>query len=92
MDVITIECPFCGVSVKAFHRPLLVREAKKAKWGGNKKSFTRDAEILEVTEDCPNCGKTKKEIEHALKHGKEPSHEEVIKRLKEAGLDPTKLK
>ena len=91
-EVIIIECPFCGESVKALHRSALVRERKKSSWGGSKKSYTRDEEFFEVTEDCPNCGKTKKEIEKALKEGKEPSREEVIRRLKEAGSDPTKLK
>lgn len=33
-----------------------------------------------------------KEIEKALAKGKEPSNEEIVKRLREAGLDPTKLK
>ena len=40
---------------------------------------------------CPNCGKSKKEIEDALKHGVPPSHEEIIRRAKEAGL-PLKIK
>jgi endogenous inhibitor of DNA gyrase (YacG/DUF329 family) len=90
--VITIECPFCGKAIKAFHKPALVREVKKSSWGGSKKSYKTDAEVFEAIEDCPNCKKTKGEIEQALKHGKEPSHEEVIRRLKEAGLDPTKLR
>jgi endogenous inhibitor of DNA gyrase (YacG/DUF329 family) len=91
VDIIIIECPFCGKSIKALHKPALVREIKKSSWGGSKKSYKTDAEVFEVTEDCPNCGKTKKEIEKALKHGKEPSNEEIIKRMKEAGL-PLKIK
>jgi len=41
-----------------------------------------------------NCGKKAKEIEKFLNRGpdhKEPSNEEVVRRLREAGLDPTKL-
>jgi endogenous inhibitor of DNA gyrase (YacG/DUF329 family) len=91
VDVITIECPFCGKPIKAFHKPALVREVKKASWGGSKKSYRTDAEVFEVTEDCQTCGKSKKEIENALKHGKEPSNEEIIKRMKDAGL-PLKIK
>lgn len=89
---VDVECPFCGKPVKALHRPSLVREKKKASWGGCKKSFVRDEEVMEIMEDCPSCGKSKKEIEKALKHGKEPSNAEVLKRLREAGLDPTNLK
>jgi len=92
VEIIVIACPFCGNSIKALHRPALIREKKKSSWGGSKKSFIRDEEIMEVMEDCSKCGKSKKEIEKALERGKEPSNEEVIKRLKEAGLDPTKLK
>jgi uncharacterized Zn finger protein len=91
MEVISVECPFCGKSLKALHRPPLVREKKKSSWGGSRKSFTRDEEILEILEDCTNCGKSKKEIENALKHGKELTNEEIIKRMKEAGL-PLKIK
>lgn len=89
---IEVSCPFCGKSIRALHRPALVRERKKSSWGGSKKSYIRDQEIFEVVEDCPHCGKSKKEIEKALKEGKQPSNEEIIKRIKEAGLDPTKLK
>jgi hypothetical protein len=92
MDEIKINCPFCDTPLKAVHRPALKRELKKTTWGGNKPAITRDAEILIVMGDCPKCGKSKKEIELALKQGKEPSNEEVVRRLREAGLDPSKLK
>ena len=46
---------------------------------------TSDRHDILVTK-CPNCGKTKKEIEDRLKHGKRPSREDIIKRAKEAGL------
>lgn len=89
---IEVDCPFCGKAVKALHRPSLIREKKKASWGGCKKSFVRDEEVLEIVEDCANCGKSKKDIENALKQGKELPNDEVLKRLREAGLDPSKLK
>lgn len=42
--------------------------------------------------NCPKCGKKAKEIEKALKKGKtkDVSHEDRLKRLKEAGL-PTRI-
>jgi endogenous inhibitor of DNA gyrase (YacG/DUF329 family) len=92
MDEIKINCPFCGTPIKAMHKPSLIRELKKTTWGGNKPAITRDAEILIIMEDCPKCGKSKKEIQKRLKEGKEVPREEVLKRLIEAGLDPTKLK
>ena len=60
---------------------------------GRSTKYVKSPERYEVlVEKCPNCGKSKKEIEEALKTGKEPSNEEVVRRLREAGLDPTKLK
>jgi hypothetical protein len=44
-----------------------------------------------LLDKCPSCGKTKKEIEKALKEGKQLSNEEIIKRMKEAGL-PLRIK
>ena len=67
---------------------------KYARAASNKKAMTyfKDENYKIISDKCPNCGKSKKEIEHALKYGKEPSREEVIKRLREAELDPSKLK
>lgn len=92
MDEIKVNCPFCDTPIKAMYKPFLIRELKKTTWGGNKPSFKRDKELLIVIEDCPNCKKTKKEIEEALNKSKQPSNEEVIRRLKEAGLNLKKLK
>jgi len=88
-----IECPFCEKgTIKVLHRPPVLKEMRKSPWGGCKKSYKMSKEIYEILNDCPNCGKSKKEIEKRLKHGKEPSREDVIKRLREAGIDPTKLR
>jgi hypothetical protein len=93
MDDIQINCPFCDTPIKAIHKPHLIREIKRTSWGGNKPSFARDKEVIIIMVDtCPKCGKTKKEIEKSLEKGKELSNEEVLRRLKEAGLDPRRLK
>lgn len=48
-------------------------------------------EKIIVYERCPNCGKSKKEIKELLESGGiTKSHEERLKRLREAGL-PTKI-
>lgn len=89
-----IECPFCHKGkVKMFHKeghlqPKFSRIAAKSAV-----TYYRSPDIYNVLEDCPNCGKTKKEIEDVLegkKPVKEMSHEERLKRIKEAGL-PTKI-
>ncbi len=92
-EVITIECPFCKKKVvKIMHRND-VYSAQTVRAGSNAKTIPKltkgKNEIL--VEKCPNCGKTKKEIEKALKEGIPLSHEEIIRRAKEAGL-PLKIK
>jgi len=60
---------------------------------GRNNENIRSPERYEVLADkCPDCGKSKKEIEKALAKGKELPNEEIVRRLREAGLDPTKLK
>jgi sarcosine oxidase delta subunit len=92
-EIIEIECPFCNQKIKVLHREETFR-MERARAASNTKIIPkRIAEKYEIlVEKCPNCGKSKKEIEKALKEGKQPSHDEVIRRLREAGLDPTKLK
>lgn len=93
-EIIEQDCPFCKIGkIKLLHREETYG-FQKPHASSNVKTIPKiSPEKYEVlSEKCPNCGKSKKEIEHALKHGKEPSREEVIKRMKEAGLDPSKLK
>lgn len=56
--------------------------------GSNRKTIPKlvpgKDEVL--SEKCSNCGKSKKEIEKALKKGISLSHKEIIRRAKEAGL------
>jgi len=51
----------------------------------DKPRITREKYEL-LSEKCANCGKSKKEIEKVLKEGKQPSNEEIVRRMKEAGL------
>jgi hypothetical protein len=90
----TIECPFCSektVRAVCFPPTTKIRRSRSAS-AGTKIHIYKISEKYLVVSDCSNCGKTKKEIERALKEGKQPSNEEIIKRIREAGLDPTKLK
>jgi len=49
-------------------------------------NFQEEYEVL--VDKCPNCGKSKKEIEKALRKEKEMSNDQVKRRLIGAGLYP----
>jgi endogenous inhibitor of DNA gyrase (YacG/DUF329 family) len=93
-EKITIECPFCKKgTIQVLHSPE-VYSTQTIRVGSNRKTIPNltQAKDQVLSEKCPNCGKNRKEIERALKEGVPPSHEEIIRRMREAGLDPTKLK
>ena len=88
-----IECPFCKGRIKALYKPSMLQFKVSRISAKTARVPYRTMEKYEILVDkCPNCGKTKKEIERVLKEGKELSNSEVLKRLKEAGLDPARLK
>ena len=88
-----IECPFCKAKLKVLYKPSMLQFHVSRVAAKTARTPYKTQEKYEILVDkCPNCGKSKKEIEHALTHGKELSREEVLKRLREAGLDPSKLK
>ena len=84
-----LECPFCGKGkVKTFYKEGYI-QANTTRISGRKatRSFHK-SETYEVLEDCPKCGKTRKEIQKAIETGKTKvlSHEERIAMLKKRGL------
>jgi len=85
----TVKCPFCGLGeIDIIYMPASLK-ARKGPWGGSKAGILEISEqIIVTTEKCSNCGKTKNEIKSALKKGtgKHLSHEERLRRLREAGL------
>ena len=90
---ITIECPFCKKeTIQVLHSPE-VYSTQTIRVGSNRKTIPNltPAKDQILSGKCSNCGKTKKEIEKALKEGIPIPHEELIRRLKEAGL-PLKIK
>lgn len=93
-EVLTEECPFCKHNViRVMHTEETFSTRRTRIRSGRSTQYIKNPEKNEVlSNECPNCGKSKKEIERALKHGKESSNADIAKRLKEAGLDPTKLK
>jgi hypothetical protein len=87
------ECPFCKANIKTLYKPSVIQFSISRISAKTSRVPYRTREKYEILVDkCPNCGKSKKEIEKALKEGKEVPREEVLKRLREAGLDPSKLK
>ena len=89
-----VECPFCKAKISVLYKPSMIRftSSSSASAGTKRKAFRTQEKYEIIPDKCPNCGKSKKEIEKALKEGKQPSNEEIIRRMKEAGLDPAKLK
>lgn len=88
----TWNCPFCNentIHVSVF--PSVLKETK-GNWGGSKAAISKSKEKVIIHTGCSKCGKSKEEVEKTLKVGKELLNSEVLRRLKEAGLDPTKLK
>jgi len=90
----TETCPFCNkgkIDVIYTSEHMTVHSTFSA--GGRKKMMPNyHPEKYDVSSKCPVCGASKNEIKKALERGttKEISHEERIRRLKEAGL-PTKI-
>ena len=93
-EIIEEECPFCKQkTIKVLYKEETFSAKRTRIRAGRSTKYVKSPEKYEIlVEKCSNCGKSKKEIEEALKHGKEPSHKEVIRRLREAGLDPAKLR
>jgi len=88
-----IECPFCKAKLKALYHPSVLQfHVSRIAAKTSRVPYRSQEKYILLVDKCPNCGKSKKEIEKRLKEGKELSNEEVIKRLREAGLDPSRLK
>jgi hypothetical protein len=85
-----ILCPFCEKGlIKVLHKPPVLNELHKRSWGGNKKSYKISKEVYEVLNDkCPNCGKSRKEIEKKCKDPLEENWElgTIIKKCGEEGI------
>jgi len=87
-EIIEIQCPFCKENVlKAIHKEQTFKSQKiRITSGRSTNNIKSPARTEIISESCPNCGKTKKEIEKALKEGKQVSREQIIERMKKAGL------
>lgn len=92
-DESEIECPFCGKGrIRMYHQEGYLQARTSRISAGAKQTFHKVHDKYIVQNKCSNCGKSAKEIERALETGrtKELSHEDRLKRLKEAGM-PTRV-
>ena len=84
----TIQCPFCGKqTITILHIPFVSKTfTSKSRAGGKVTRIQK--ERYNVMSGCSECGKSQKEVEKALNTGKtrEESHEERLKRVRDAGL------
>lgn len=84
----TIKCPFCKEGdIQTLYTPKTM-VTKYARAASNKKAmnYYKDEKYSLMSDKCPSCHKTKKEIEKYLKYGKPQSKEDIIKRAQESGL------
>lgn len=85
----TIKCPFCGkLTIKVFRRPSRLEHKATHISAGSKTIYYRVPESYEILSGCSACSKSRKEVQKAFDTGvtTELSHEERLKRLREAGL------
>lgn len=87
-EITTMECPFCKQkTIKIMHKEQTFSTRRTRIRAGRSTTYIKNPEKNEIlSEKCSNCGKSKKEIEKAFKEGRQLSKEEIIKRMKEAGL------
>lgn len=91
---LTMDCPFCEkVKIKVRHKPsITMKKRSNTATMGSRYNLYQSKEVYEVLEDCPNCGKIREEIKKRLINGKPVDREAVLKRMKDMGLDPAKVR
>jgi len=89
-----MDCPFCEkAKVKVRHKPSVIStKTTRTATMGAVRGYHQSKEVYTVLEDCPNCGKTMEEIKKRLIEGKPMDREAILKRMREMGLDPAKVK
>ena len=80
-EKIFLDCPFCGSGkIEALHMDGFRQYTR----GG----FRDIKEKYEIQTGCPNCGKSREEVEEALEEGKKDIEKDkrILERLKKQGL------
>ena len=87
-----IECPFCKkAKIRMFHKEGYLQPSFSRISAKSAVKYHRVPDTYEVLENCPNCGKTKKEIQKNLEGKTEIDHKKTVDRIKKQGL-PTQIK
>jgi len=84
-----IECPFCHkMTINAINYPPILQTSVSRATGHTSTKFYQTKDKTGITSGCSNCGKSQKEIEKALKEGKEEPDKEkkILERLKQQGF------
>ena len=86
-EQIEIKCPICKKGIiKILHREKQISVRKSACRAGGKNTVISNAHDNVLSQKCPNCGKTRLEIQRRLTEGKIISAKEAAKRAQESGL------
>lgn len=84
----TVECPFCKeAKIDVAYIPAYISwNVSRISAGAKRTRFYHEPKY-KVHSKCPKCGKSAREIKQVLESGGiTRSHEECLKRLREAGL------
>ena len=86
-----INCPFCGkMTIKILHIPFVSNTFTSRCRAGGKTTIIQK-EKYDIISGCDACGKSLKEVEKELNgEGRQQSHEERLKRIKDSGM-PTRI-
>ena len=84
-----IKCPFCErETVSVIYIPSILQTKTSRAAGRSITKYYQTKEKYEIQSGCSNCGKSQKEVENALKEGKEDTEKEkrILERLKQQGI------
>jgi len=82
-----MDCPFCQKGkIKVFHKEgyFQARTSRISNKSSTKQYYVPDQ--YDILEGCPECGKTKKQIQDECNGKTVISHEERLERLRKRGL------
>ncbi len=83
-EIINLECPFCHKEgVETMYHPASIAAKTSRSAVAKSTRFHKVPEKYEILNGCKFCGKSKKEIEKAMKEGVPQDQEKMKKRYEE---------
>jgi hypothetical protein len=90
VEIVKIECPYCHEKTisSIYYPPVVQSMTTRSAGAGKSTKFYQTKEKYEIQSGCSKCGKSQKEVEKALKEGKEDTEKEkkIFERLKAQGI------